>query len=57
MDMIMIDITNVDCKEGEEVVVFGTNPTANEFASSAKTISYELLTAISQRVKRAFIDS
>lgn len=57
MDMIMIDITNIDCNEGDEVIVFGQNPTAEEFASTSKTISYELLTDISQRVRRTFIDS
>lgn len=57
MDMIMVDITNVDCKEGDEVIVFGGNPTAEEFASTSNTISYELLTGISQRVKRSFIES
>lgn len=57
MDMIMINITNIDCKEGDEVIIFGENPTAEEFASTSKTISYELLTSISQRVKRAFITS
>jgi len=57
MDMIMIDITNIDCKEGDEVIVFGDSPSAEEFASTSKTISYELLTGISQRIKRVFISS
>jgi alanine racemase len=57
MDMVMIDITGLDCNEGDEVIIFGATPTAAEVASKAKTISYELLTAISQRVKRTFIDS
>ncbi|MFS4492640.1 alanine racemase [Maribacter sp. 2308TA10-17] len=57
MDMIMIDITNVDCEEGDEVIVFGENPNAEKFASTSKTISYELLTSISQRVKRVFLES
>ncbi len=52
MDMIMVDITNMDCQEGDEVIVFGGNHTADAFARGAATISYELLTAISQRVKR-----
>ena len=52
MDMIMIDVTGIECEEGDEVVIFGKNPTAEEFASQANTISYELLTGISQRVKR-----
>ena len=52
MDMIMVDITNIDCKEGDEVIVFGNYPTAEEFAATANTISYELLTGLSQRIKR-----
>lgn len=55
MDMIMIDVTDIDCNEGDEVVVFGKNNTAEDFANTANTISYELLTAISQRVKRIFL--
>lgn len=57
MDMIMIDITNIDCKEGDEVVIFGEDLTAEDFASTSKTISYELITGISQRVKRNYIES
>ena len=52
MDMIMVNITNIDCKEGDEVIVFDSQETINELAKNANTISYELLTAISQRVKR-----
>ena len=55
MDMIMVDVTTIDCNEGDEVIVFGQNPTAENLASSANTISYELITSISQRVKRVFI--
>ncbi|EIJ38227.1 alanine racemase [Galbibacter orientalis DSM 19592] len=55
MDMLMIDVTNVACKEGDEVVVFGENPTASEFAATAGTISYEILTAISQRIRRKIV--
>ncbi|SNY94903.1 alanine racemase [Flagellimonas pacifica] len=52
MDMIMIDITGIDCKEGDEVLIFGEESSAEDFAGSANTISYEILTAISSRVKR-----
>lgn len=52
MDMIMIDVTGIDCKEGDEVVIFGKTVSAESFANTTNTISYELLTAISQRVKR-----
>jgi len=52
MDMIMVDVTGIDCAEGDEVIIFGEENSAEAFASSAHTISYEILTAISQRVKR-----
>jgi alanine racemase len=55
MDMIMVDVTNIDCEEGDEVLVFGPNSTAENLAETANTISYELITAISQRVKRSYI--
>ena len=55
MDMIMIDISGIECREGDEVVIFGKNPTAEAFAATAGTISYELIASISQRVKRTFI--
>ncbi|SMG33314.1 alanine racemase [Arenibacter troitsensis] len=56
MDMIMVDITGIDCKEGDEVIVFGQEHSAEALASSANTITYELLTGISQRVKRIYKD-
>ncbi|PWH84003.1 alanine racemase [Algibacter marinivivus] len=57
MDMIMVNITDIDCKEGDEVIVFdGNTITAETLADSANTISYELITSISQRVKRTFIN-
>lgn len=56
MDMIMVDISNIDCNEGDEVIVFGKHPySASEFSKTAQTISYEIITAISPRVKRAFL--
>ncbi|WP_445737993.1 alanine racemase [Mariniflexile sp.] len=56
MDMIMVDVTNIDCKEGDEVIVFGPSNTAENLSETASTISYELITAISQRVKRIFVE-
>ena len=56
MDMIMVDVTGINCEEGDEVIIFGKKPSAEFLASSAKTITYELLTGISQRVKRIYID-
>jgi len=55
MDMIMIDITGIDCEEGDEVIIFGGPHHATKFAASGNTISYELITGISQRVKRLII--
>jgi alanine racemase len=55
MDMIMIDITNINCHEGDEVIIFGNHPNASQFADATNTITYEIITAISQRVKRLLI--
>ncbi|HRG88944.1 MAG TPA: bifunctional UDP-N-acetylmuramoyl-tripeptide:D-alanyl-D-alanine ligase/alanine racemase, partial [Chitinophagales bacterium] len=54
MDMTMLDITGVEAKEGDEVIVFGNNPTVEEVAEAAETIPYEILTGISSRVKRVY---
>ena len=56
MDMIMVDVTHIDCNEGDEVIVFGKNQTANAFSATTNTISYEIITAISQRVKRLILN-
>ncbi len=52
MDVIMVNITDIDCNEGDEVFIYKNNKHVEDIAKSAKTIPYELLTAISQRVKR-----
>jgi alanine racemase len=52
----MVDITNIDCKEGDEVIIFDKNNTAEILASASGTISYELITSISQRVKRYYLN-
>ncbi|MDA6071673.1 bifunctional UDP-N-acetylmuramoyl-tripeptide:D-alanyl-D-alanine ligase/alanine racemase [Flavobacterium sp. AC] len=54
MDMLMVDVTHIDCKEGDPVIIFGENPTVVEMAVALKTIPYEIMTSISQRVKRVF---
>ncbi len=56
MDMLMIDVTEIPCREGDEVLVFGAAPTAETLAEAAGTISYELITGISPRVKRVFLE-
>lgn len=58
MDMIMVDVTGIECAEGDEVIVFGhRDQSAETFAEQANTISYEILTAISQRVQRVIVDN
>lgn len=54
MDMLMVDVTDIDCKEGDSVIIFGESPTVTEIAHQLNTIPYEILTSISQRVKRVF---
>ncbi len=54
MDMLMVDVTEISCKEGNSVIIFGESPTVSFMASQLKTIPYEILTSISQRVKRVF---
>ncbi len=55
MDMCMLDITGIDCKEGDTVVVFDTIERLSLLAKQAETISYEVLTSVSSRVKRIYI--
>lgn len=55
MDMIMVDITNINCNEGDEVIIFDVTNTAEELAKTTNTISYEIITAVSSRVKRNII--
>jgi len=55
MDMIMVNISDIDCNEGDEVIIFDKQKTVEELARNADTIPYELLTAISQRIKRKVV--
>lgn len=54
MDMLMVDCTEILCTEGDKVIIFGVNPSVKEIAKKTQTIPYEILTSISQRVKRIF---
>lgn len=54
MDMLMIDVTDINCAEGNEVIIFGKEPTVIDIARAIDTIPYEILTSISRRVKREF---
>ncbi len=55
MDMCMLDITGLRVHEGDEVVVYGEGNTVSEMAEAAGLISYELMTRISQRVPRVYV--
>ncbi|WP_443939635.1 bifunctional UDP-N-acetylmuramoyl-tripeptide:D-alanyl-D-alanine ligase/alanine racemase [Pedobacter sp. MW01-1-1] len=54
MDMTMLDVTGLDVKPGDEAIVFNAEHTIQELAKQINTIPYEILTNISQRVKRIF---
>lgn len=54
MDMTMIDVTEINCQEGDEVIVFGGELSIEILAEKLGTIPYEILTSISQRVKRVY---
>jgi len=55
MDMLMVDVTDIEAKEGDEVLIFGENPTIQDLADWSGTIPYEILTNVSDRVKRVFV--
>lgn len=57
MDMTMLDVTGIaDVKEGDEVIVFGKNLSINQLSDWSQTIPYEIMTGISQRVKRVYFE-
>lgn len=54
MDMLMVDVTGINCALHDTAIVFDSIYTANKFAEKGGTISYELLSALSPRIKRIF---
>lgn len=54
MDVCMIDVTDIDCKEGDQVEIFGENLPVTVLSDVIGTIPYEVLTGVSNRVKRVF---
>ena len=54
MDVALIDVTDIPCQEGDSVEIFGRNLPVSLLASQLDTISYEVLTAVSNRVKRVY---
>jgi alanine racemase len=55
MDMCMVDVTNVSCNEGDEVIIFESVEQIQALANALHTIPYEILTSVSSRVKRVYV--
>ena len=54
MDMCFVDVTGIECAEGDRAVIFGEGDLLQRNAMAAGTIPYELLTAVAPRVKRVY---
>lgn len=54
MDVCMIDVTDIDCREGDQVIIFGNELPITILSDTLDTIPYEVLTSISARVKRVY---
>ena len=54
MDVAMIDVTDIPCKEGDSVEIFGDNLPVTALSDILGTIPYEILTSVSERVKRIY---
>jgi alanine racemase len=54
MDVCMVDVTEIDCKEGDEVEIFGNQLSVELLAEWIDTIPYEILTSVSNRIKRVY---
>ena len=57
MDMTMVDITDIETFEGDEVEIIGKTQTLQNLASAMETIPYEVLTSISKRVQRIYLEN
>ncbi len=54
MDVCMIDVTDIDCKEGDKAIIFGDDLPVTVLSDILDTIPYEILTSVSNRVKRVY---
>jgi alanine racemase len=54
--MIIVDVSKLNVAEGEEVEIIGENQTIETFAKAMDTIPYEVMTSISKRVHRAYVE-
>lgn len=55
MDLCMIDVTGIECKEDDTAVLFDESHPIEEISKACNTIPYEIMTGISQRVKRVYV--
>lgn len=55
MDICMLDVTGINAKEDDDVIIFGDDYTANDVAKRLNTISYEVITGITERVERVYV--
>jgi alanine racemase len=55
MDMCMVDVSDINCQEGDEVIIFENAEQINAMATALNSISYEVLTNVSARVKRVYV--
>ena len=55
MDVFMVNLNGFDVHEGDEVIIFDENNNAEDYARTVGTISYEILTNLSERIERKFI--
>ena len=56
MDMTIIDLSNTNANEGDQVEIFGSNIDITKMATDINTIPYEILTSISERVKKIYLE-
>ena len=54
MDVAMIDVTDIPCREGDQVEIFGEHLPVTKLSDELDTIPYEVLTGVSNRVKRVY---
>jgi alanine racemase len=57
MDMIMIDLGKLDVNEGTAVEIIGKNQSLQQLAEKMNTIPYEVMTSISKRVHKIYLES
>jgi alanine racemase len=56
MDMIMVDVTNLPVHENDEVELIGSRQSVDEFAAAMQTIPYEVMTGLSNRMQRIYVE-